>query len=273
MLKIPVEGKERAMRDRNSVQSLTRGLNILELVAGSPRPVTLTDIANQARLTKTTSQRFLNTLCSLGYLRRRENKSYVLSARVLSLAYSFLNTSSLVSIAKPYLDELSSEVGKTVNLAVLEDVHTLFLYRREVRRFMKYDLRPGSKLPCHAGALGKALLAGLSHEEFNKRVDKIDLTPITPKTISSKKKLKEEILETKKRGYSISDQELSLDMYSIGVPLLDKQGEVVAAINVSMEIYSKSSPKLESIIEKLVEKGRMISKGLGYDGPYPCYPR
>jgi IclR family pca regulon transcriptional regulator len=273
MLKVAVEGKERAMRDRNSVQSLARGLDILELVAGSSRPVILTDIANQAQLTKTTCQRFLNTLCSLGYLRRRENKSYVLSTRVLSLAYSFLNTSSLVSIAKPYLDELSFEVGKTVNLAVLEDVHTLFLYRREVRRFMKYDLRPGSKLPCYAGALGKALLAGLSHEEFNKRVDKIDLTPITPKTISSKRKLREEILETKKRGYSISDQELSLDMYSIGVPLLDKQGEVIAAINISMEIYSKGSPTLENIIEKLVEKGKMISNSLGYHGPYPCYPR
>jgi len=268
-----ISGKSNLMRSRNSIQSLARGLDILERVARSPRPMTLTDIAHQAQLTKTTSQRFLNTLCSLGYLRRRENKSYVLSARVLSLAYSFLNTSSLVSIAKPYLDELSYEVGKTVNLAVLEDVHTLFLYRREVRRFMKYDLRPGSKLPCYAGALGKALLAGLSQEEFNKRIDRIDLTPITPKTISSKKRLREEILETKKRGYSISDQELSLDMYSIGVPLLDKQGEVVAAINVSMEIYSKSSPRLESIIEKVTEKGRMISKDLGYDGPYPCYSR
>jgi len=130
--------------------------------------------------------------------------------------------------------------GKRLTWQCSKMSKTLFLYRREVRRFMKYDLRPGSKLPCYAGALGKALLAGLSHEEFNQRVDRIDLTPITPKTISSKKKLREEIMETRKRGYSISDQELSLDMYSIGVPLLDKQGKVVAAINVSMEIYSRA---------------------------------
>ena len=162
------------MRDKNSIQSLARGLNILELVAGSPQPVTLTEIANQAQLTKTTSQRFLNTLCSLGYLRRGDNKSYVLSTRVLSLSYSFLNTSSLVRMAKPYLDELSSELGKTVNLAVLEDVHTLFLYRKEVRRFIKYDLGPGSKLPCYAGSLGKVLLAGLTNKELNKRINKIE---------------------------------------------------------------------------------------------------
>ena len=268
-----IAGKNNAMRDRNSIQSLARGLNILELIAGFSEPVTLTQIANQARLTKTTSQRFLNTLCSLGYLRRGDNKSYVLNTRVLSLAYSFLNTSSLVNTAKPYLDELSSELGKTVNLAVLEDVHTLCLYRKEVRRFMKYDIGPGSKLPCYAASLGKVLLAGLSNEEFNKRLGKIEFYPITPKTISSKKKLRQEIIETRKRGYGICDQELSLDMYSIAVPLLDNRGEVVAAINVSMEFSFRDNPNLASTIRLLTEKGKMISNRLGYHGPYPSYPR
>jgi IclR family pca regulon transcriptional regulator len=259
-------------RDKNSIQSLARGLNILELLAGSSEPVTLTQIANQARLTKTTSQRFLNTLCSLGYLRRGENKSYVLSTRVLSLAHGFLNTSSLVRIAKPYLDELSSESGKTVNLAVLEDVYTLCLYRKEVRRFMKFDIGPGSKLPCYAASLGKVLLAGLSNEELNERIDRIDFYPITPKTISSKKRLRQEILETRERAYGIGDQELSLDMYSIAVPLLDNQGEVVAAINVSMEFSFRDSPSLGHTINLLMEKGEMISSSLGYHGPYPSYP-
>ena len=270
---VTIAGKNEAVRKKNSIQSLARGLNILELVAESPLPITLTEITNRAHLTKTTTQRFLSTLCSLGYLRRRENKSYVLSTRVLSLAHLFFNTSSLVRMAKPYLDELSSELGKTVNLAVLEDVHTLFLYRREVRRFLKYDLGPGSKLPCYAGALGKALLAGLSNEELNKRIDKIEFYPITPKTIVSKRKLRENITETKKRGYSISDQELSQDMYSSAVPLLDKQGEVVAAINVSMEFNLKNNPNLKSTINLLLEKGKMISASLGYYGPYPSYPK
>jgi len=259
-------------RDRNSIQSLDRGLSILELCAKSSRPLTLTEIANQALLTKTTAQRFLNTLCLLGYLRREENKSYVLAARVLSLAYSFLNTSSLVTTAKPFLDELSAQLGKTVNLAVLEDVHTLFLYRREVRKFMKYDLGPGSKLPCYAGALGKALLAGLGDKELKARLHKIDFFPITPKTISSKQELWKEILTTRKRGYSTCDQELSLDMYSIAAPLLDKQGQVVAAINASMEFNFKDSPNLKTSIDLLLEKGKMISNSLGYDGPYPHYP-
>jgi len=270
---VTIAGKNEAVRKKNSIQSLARGLNILELVAESPLPITLTEITNRAHLTKTTTQRFLSTLCSLGYLRRGENKGYILSTRVLSLTHNFLNTSSLVRMAKPYLDELSSELNKTVNLAVLEDVYTLFLYRKEVKRFMKFDLGPGSKLPCYAGALGKVLLAGLTHEELNQCMEKIEFNPITPKTISSKKRLREEIIETKKRGYSICDQELSMDMYSIAVPLLDKQGEVVAAINVSMEFNFKNSPNLKSTIKQLSGKGKMISASLGYYGPYPSYPK
>ncbi|MDI7259371.1 MAG: IclR family transcriptional regulator C-terminal domain-containing protein [Thermodesulfobacteriota bacterium] len=138
---------------------------------------------------------------------------------------------------------------------------------------MKFDIGPGSKLPCYAASLGKVLLAGLSNEEFNKRLGKIEFYPITPKTILSKKKLRQEIIETRKRGYGICDQELSLDMYSIAVPLLDNRGEVVAAINVSMEFSFRDNPNLVSTIRLLMEKGKMISNRLGYHGPYPSYPR
>jgi IclR family pca regulon transcriptional regulator len=254
---------------RNSIQSLARGLNIMELFAKSSEPLTLTEIAGQARLTKTTAQRFLNTLSDLGYVKRGDNKRYVLSTGVLSLAYGFLNTSSLVKMAKPYLDELSSELSKTANLAVLDDVHTICLYRKEVRRFMKFDIGPGTKLPCYAASLGKVLLSGLSDDELNKRLNKIEFIPHTPKTILSKKKLREEVMETRKRGYAICDQELSWDMYSIAVPLFDHRSEMIAAINVSMEFHLRDDQNLETTIHILMEKGEMICRNLGYNGPYP----
>jgi IclR family pca regulon transcriptional regulator len=261
------------MRDKNFIQSLARGLKILELFGESSRALTLTEIAGRTGLTKTTIQRFLHTLCSLGYLHRDENKSYVLGVRVLSFGHSFLNTSNLVRMARPYLDELSSELGKTVNLAILDDLDTLFLYHREVRKFLKYDLGPGSRLPAYAGSLGKVLLAGLNDEELNRRMRKMDFYPITPRTILSKRKLWAEIKETRERGYSICDKELSMDMYSIGVPLLNGQGEVVAAINASLEASYKGSPDLKGIIEGLMEKGKMISSSLGYHGSFPSFPR
>lgn len=265
-------GNRDAIHDRNFIQSLARGLSIMEFCAKARRPLTLTEIANQTQLTKTAVQRFLNTLSTLGYVRRDENKKYTLAAKVLSLSCDFLNTSSLVTVARPYLDELSAELGKTVNLAVLEGRDTLFLYRKEVKKFMKYDLGPGSRLPCYAGSLGKALLAGLSDKHLKVLIDDMEFVAITPKTITSKQRLMKEIATTRKRGHSICDQELSMDLYSIGVPLLDKEGKVIAAINVSMEFNLKASPELNASISLLLKKGKEISNSLGYEGPYPHYP-
>jgi IclR family pca regulon transcriptional regulator len=252
------------MRDRNHIKSLERGLEILEIFGQSSRPLTLTQIANLAKLNKTATQRFLRTLCSLNYLYREENKHYVLASRVLSLGYSFLNSSNIATKCKPFLDELSFKVDKTVNLAVLDNIDTLFLYRREVRKFLKYDLAPGSKLPAHAGALGKMLLAGLNDKELKKRLDKMDFHPLTAKTVSSKQTLLEEIKKIRQRGYSICDQELSMDLYSVAVPLLDDRMGTVAAINVSMEYSFKGSSNLAMIIASLIETGEKISRILGY---------
>jgi IclR family transcriptional regulator, pca regulon regulatory protein len=263
----PDEEKE-GVNQRNSIQSMVRGLSIIELLAKSSQSLTLTEIAGQGGITKTSALRFLNTLNALGYVKRGEDKRYALSSKVLSLAYGFFNTSSLVKMAKPYLDELSTELNVTTNLAVLDDVHALFLYHNEVKRFMKFELGPGSKVPCYAGSLGKVLLSGLNEDELTKRISRIEFAQITPKTITSKEELRKEINKIRRKGYAISDRELSLDMYSMAVPLFDDRGEMIAAINVSMESSLKDSPDLNDKLNKLVEHGEVICRNLGYSGPY-----
>jgi len=114
------------MRDRDHIKSLERGLRILEIFAESSRSLTLTEVATSSNLSKTSTHRFLKTLCSLGYLNREEDRRYLLGTAVISLGFSFLNSSNLRTMVKPYLDELSSELNKTVNLAVLDNLSILF---------------------------------------------------------------------------------------------------------------------------------------------------
>ena len=259
------------MRDNNYIKSLERGLRILEIFGESSRLLTLTKIANLSNLNKTTTQRFLHTLCSLGYLNREEGKRYSLGTKILSLGFSFLNSSNLRTMVKPYLDEFSCELNKTVNLAVLDNLEILFLYRKEVKKFLNHDLQAGSKLPAYCTASGKILLAGLSDEELNKRISEMEFYQVSPKTITSKDRLWEEIIKTRKRGYSICDQELSMDLYSLAVPLINVQGKIVAAFNVSLEARDKEKLDIETIITKLIKKGELISHALGYQGPYPQF--
>jgi IclR family pca regulon transcriptional regulator len=259
------------MRNSNFVKSLERGLRILEIFGESSGPLTLTEIANLSKLNKTATQRFLHTLHSLGYLNCNGSKRYSLDVKILSLGFNFFNSSNLRMLVKPYVDELSSELDKTVNLAVLDDHDILFLYRKEVRRFLNYDLQAGSKLPPHCTASGKILLAGLTDGELKKRIAEMELHQITSKTITSKKNLWKEIMKTRKRGYSICDRELSMDLYSIGVPLINDQRKIIAAMNVSSEVKNKDRQTQKKIIVKLTETGELISRILGYKGPYPKF--
>ena len=260
------------MRDKNYIASLERGLKILQVFGESTRPLTLTEVSNVCKLNKTATQRFLHTLCALQYLHRDTNKSYILGTKVLSLGFSFFNTSNLVKVVKPYLDELSLQFNKTVNLAVLDDADQLILYRKEVVRFLKLDINQGAKFPAYAGSLGKVLLAGLADKELKRRMNKMKFYPITPKTIHSKDLLWKEIKEVRKRGYGISNQELSLDLKSFAVPLLDEKGDVIAAINFSTEAERTSSEDLRHILQELIKKGEAISRSLRYAGTYPRFP-
>jgi IclR family pca regulon transcriptional regulator len=239
------------------------------MVGESSQPLTLTEVANSMELTKTSSQRFLQTLCSLGYLQRDHNKKYTLDMKVLSLGFSFLNGSNLTKLAKPYVEELSSELNKTVNLVVLDNLEIVYLYRKEVRSFLKYDLHAGSRLPAYCTAAGKVLLAGLADEELIKRMGLLDLEPLTPRTITSKDALWDDIIKTRERGYSICDRELSMDLYSLAVSLINAEKEVVAAINVTMDAREEEIRTRKRVLRKLIHKGSRISELLGYRGNYP----
>jgi len=259
------------MRDRNYIQSLERGLKILEIFGEYSRPLSLTEIAQHTGLNKTTTQRFLHTLYSLGYLKRDENKEYFCGPRVLSLGVSYVNNSNLVKIAKPYLDEMSSSLQKTVNMAVLDRSDIIFLYRREVRRFLKFDLYPGARLPSHCTAQGKMLLAGLDDDTLGERISEMELTQLTPLTITSKELLWKEIMKTRKRGHSISDRELTMDLITLGVPLVDGRGKVVAAINIALEAKDSERSSIRDMVSRLKEEGEAISRAIGYRGRYPAF--
>jgi IclR family pca regulon transcriptional regulator len=257
------------MRDNNHINSVARSLKILEIFGESSRPLTLTEVANLTNLAKSTAQRFLETLLSLGYLNREQDKRYTLSTKIISLAFHYLNTSDLASLAKPYLDELSSQLRMSTHLAVLDDCDIIILYRRQVRNFFNFAIHAGSKMPAYSSALGRILLAGLDDVELNNRLDSMRTPMMTPKTITSKTGLLERIEEIRKSGFTISEQEQSMDLSSMAVPLVNDQQKIVAAINVSLEVMRVNDQMVETAKKKLIETGKSISRLLGYKGPYP----
>jgi IclR family pca regulon transcriptional regulator len=259
------------MTDRSFISTIERGLKILEIFGTAARGLTLTEVANSCQMNKTAASRFLYTFCDLGYLSRDENKRYFLCPKILSIGFGYLNSSSIRSICKPHIDQLSTELNTTANLAILDDLVVIYLYRREVKRYLNYDLYDGSKLPSYCTSPGKVLLAGLKDDELKNRIERMTLEPITRNTITSKTELWEEIVRTRNRGHAISDRELSMDLYSVAVPIIDSHEMVVASINMTTASDELKKSFNDTVVPRLLEKGRLISNLLGSQKPYPHF--
>ncbi len=255
--------------DRQFLQSLSRGLTVLEGFTPDRPRLTLTEMAQVSGLNLAFLQRCTHTLVLLGYLRKDNRKQYSLGPRVLSLGYSCLQGSELRRLAESQLRTLSQRIGCTVNLGVLDGSAVLVLYRHELQRFFKFDVQPGTKLPCYCTAMGKLLLAALDQLSLESILAGIKLQRLTASTITRRSDLLKELAKVRKQGFAESDREATPALYSIAMPLLNYEGQAVAAINVSILKGSDSEVIPPSIHADLVKEGRKLSALLGYQGDYP----
>ncbi len=251
------------------VQAIEKGFLVLQAFTADRPALTLSQIASLSGMNVPTAQRITDTLLALGYLKRNSVKQFFLGPKVLTLGFSFLNGSQLTTLAHRYIDEFFERHEMTVNLSVLEGGHILYLCRREGRRFLKYDIQPGFRLPAHCAAMGKVMIAGLPDEEIAEIIENIDFEPMTPFTIVDPAKFKQDVLMVREQGYAVCDRELNLEVASIAFPVLEAGGKVVAAVNVTIPSDKAHGDFLMDSTNKVKILGRDLSESLGYHGPYP----
>lgn len=259
-------------KNTHFIQSLARGLKVLQAFSAEQPALTLTGIAKKTGLNHAAVQRYTDTLLALGFLKRNRHREFLLGPKVLSLGFAFLGGNQLRKLAEVYISECSERLNKTMNLALLEGGEVFFIYRREAQRFLSFDLHAGSKLPAHCTATGKVLLAALADARLEEVIRGIKFERITSHTIVDPEKLWEDLMLTRRRGYSVCDRELYLDLYSLGVPLLNGQGRVVAAVNLSLSAERSDQALRRQMLEELVSLGRTLSAALGYERDYPLIP-
>lgn len=254
------------------IQALARGLSILQAFSSDRPSLTLSQIADLTSMNRTAVQRFTDTLVELGFLVRNRHKEFFLGPQVLSLGYAYLGGSQLRRLAGTYINQAAERLGCTMNLAILDDLEVIFVHRHEVRRYLKFDLQPGSKLPAQLTASGKVLLAALDDGDLRQRLNRMDLQPVTTHTILDREALWRDLMRCRESGLGICDRELSLDLYSLGVPLLNAVPQVVAAVNLSMPAGDAGGPLWVERRAALVALGRELSGLFGYQGRYPLMP-
>ncbi|MGC9494855.1 IclR family transcriptional regulator domain-containing protein [Streptomyces sp. WG7] len=195
---------------RDFVESLARGLTVLTAFGEDHPALTLTDVAKATGLARATARRALITHEHAGLVAATPDRTFTLTPRVLSLGFPPLSRTSLPQIAQPHLTALADRVHESASLAVLSDSGEEIQYtaRASTSRVMSARISVGTRLPAHATALGRVLLS---------------------------------LPETRSQGYALVDEELEAGLRSIAVPVHDRTGRVVAAVNVAMHAARRTA--------------------------------
>ena len=224
-----------ATQSRNSdfVQSLERGLAVIRAFDAEHRELALSDVARATGLTRAAARRFLLTLVKLGYVNFADGR-FSLRPRVLELGYAYLSSLTLPEVAQPHMEALVAKVNESSSISVLDDLEVVYVVRVPTRRIMSITLSVGTRLPAYATSMGRVLLADLPEDELEERLSRMEIRPLTARTVKGKDELRAILEATRKQGYAATDQELEEGLRSLAVPIRDANEVVVAALNVSV---------------------------------------
>jgi IclR family acetate operon transcriptional repressor len=216
------------------VQAILKALRLLETIGWKVHDVTLTEVARELGLPKTTAYRYLQTLAAGGFLRHdAENDLYGIGPRVRMFAQSEKSLSRLRRIAIPKMEELMRTFHATVNLAVSTGMDVVYVEMLRDSHTPRIRARVGDHHPIHATAVGKAILAFLPPAERATILD-WPLGEMTARTIRSSSTLRRQLGETRENGHSVERQEAEDGFACIGVPILDDDQYPLAALSLSL---------------------------------------
>jgi IclR family pca regulon transcriptional regulator len=226
------DGARRSPRDTDFVQSLARGLAVINAFDAEHPRMTLSQVARAAGMAPATARRFLVTLAQLGYV-RHEDGLYSLRARVLDLGYRYLSRLSVRDVAEPHLEQLAAEVHESSSLSILDGDDIVYVSRVPVTRIIAITIGMGTRLPACWTSMGRVLLAGLPERELDAYLARVELSPQTGRSITDPGALRAEVDRVRKQGWSIVDQELDEGLRAVAVPVRSRLGVPFAAVNIA----------------------------------------
>jgi IclR family pca regulon transcriptional regulator len=252
--------------DRYVVGSLVRGLDVLRCFDREHPTLSLGDVARRLGWRRTEPFRFLYTLESLGYLRRDPlSKRYELTPKVLEIGFSALANLQLPELAQPYLERLRDRTNGSAHIGILDGKDVVYVGRAPSRAILGSTINVGSRLPAHATAMGKALLAAKDDAAIADWLAANELTRYTIHTLAERRAFLADIAQVRRRGFSVSNQEFEFGICSVAAPIRNGSGETIAAVNVSGPAETLTTASVRDLIVPAVrETAAELSQAYGW---------
>lgn len=252
------------MAEKGTIQSLIKGLQILEIVSQTNK-IGIRDISKKLDIPPSTVSRLVHTLVKCGYLLQDpDTRDFKLSFRMFHMGKIAVKNFSVREQAICVMSDIAKQTGETVNLTILQDDKVLVVEKIDSNQVIAINSRVGDFMPIHSCASGKVLLAWMPTDRRKEILSKIELKPITAKTIDNLPDLEKELVLVKERGYAVHDEELNPGVLAIAAPIFGAEETVIAAISIAAPVARGYLTGIDNL-SNIVRKGTMqISLACGF---------
>ena len=252
------------------VQSLTRGLTILEKLAEIEGGATLTDIAQRVGLAASTAHRLLNTLEKMNYVHQdAELGVWTIGLKAFVVGSAFVSHRDFAIQSHSYLRRLMDQSGETANLSILDGYDVVFIGQVQCREIMRMLVKLGSRHPIHASGSGKAILAALPDDMIQDILAKHGLPRHTEHTIVTPDGLWNAIKLIRRHGYAYDDEEHALGLRCVAAAVYDEYSEPLGAISLAGPLSRLTDERIRALGPLVARTAAEITARMGGKWPHP----
>jgi IclR family KDG regulon transcriptional repressor len=244
------------------IAAADRALRLLTLVGDTPG-LGLSDLARVSGNSKARTFRLLQTLEANGFvLRKGSEATYWLSYQAVRLAARAEQQIDLVRLGQPVLEDIGKRCDETVQIRVRQELESLCLSKWETSRIVRYHATVGVTSPLYAGA-SKVLLAH-APEAVQRAVLAGQRHSFTAETPTEAATLLRELARIRETGHCFSRGEVSPEAFSVGVPVVDAAGQVVAALLIAAPLVRAAGERASELLALALEGSQKLSQALGH---------
>jgi DNA-binding IclR family transcriptional regulator len=223
---------------------------------------TLTELSTQLDIPKSTAFDYLQTLHGLGYIVKRDT-TYHVSMRFLDIGLQVRSQSKFAQVAKSELQKLADETGEYASLVFEEHGQGVIVDTVGSEEATDIGIRPGTHVPLHASAGGKAILPYLPDERVEELLSVDELSKESENTITDPDRLREELREVEQSGYATNKGERREGTYAVAAPI-NRKGDRVASITVYGPAYHLREIAEESLPEQIMRSANIVEVTLNH---------
>jgi IclR family pca regulon transcriptional regulator len=258
--------------DPDFLDAVEKAMRVIQAFSAGEPALRITRVAELTGLTRATARRLLLTFERLGFVESNDGL-FRLTPRVLRIGYSYLSSLPFSEHIQGELRSLAEEFNESCSAATLDGEEIVYVARVPAKRSMTITLAVGSRLPAYPTSMGRVLLAGLSDEALEEYFSRATMQQLTANTITNTQQLRAIIAEIRSNGFAIVDGEREEGVRSAAAPIRASTGQVLAAINISVNAARVPLEYLqESIVPRLKETAAEISRSIEPIAPQR-YPR